>query len=864
MNHDPEDPRLTAYALGELPPREAQEVEALIAASPEAMQEVEEIRGFAGLLTEVFEREAASKPAPDLEAAVVNTCESRSPLTPALSRRTGEGGRRPGEGDSGDSSPCIPATRDTEALEAVPASSADAGEEVPVTEGEDKGRIVPMPARPSRWRLGLGLGLGLAASVSLLTLPWWLPTRAPRDAVKQMAARGNETKAEVLPDASSSAAMPVVPEVRAGAEPEESTTGPVLIEAPAPAGELAAAAAIPERKDAPKHAEFGGNPELMRRYGLMPTTPHVPDSRPSPVAGSQPTEGPQTFSMSPELMKRYGLATSPAPAPTSAPGSASEPSSSRLALSKDSAPLMRSRYGGVEAPAPSASAPASGRAVRFRQGLVSDPYRRAQPLVFMEPQVEDRSGGGNNPGYVDAGDNAFESPLTQPLSTFGLDVDTGSYANVRRFLNAGTFPPRAAVRIEEMINYFPYAHSEPVGDDVFGARADVAMCPWEPRHRLVRIALKARAVIGEPPVANLVFLVDVSGSMQPSERLPLLKQALRALTKRLAPSDRVAIVTYATKSGVHLPSTSAEEKDRILEAIDSLASGGTTNGEGGIRRAYILAREHFIPGGVNRVLLCTDGDFNVGLSDQDELVRLIEGEAKSGVFLTTLGVGTDNFKDALMRRLADKGNGSYHYLDSHEEARRVLIEQKDATFVTVARDAKAQVEFNPGNVAAWRLIGYEKRLMPAEDFNDDTKDAGEVGAGQTVTVLYEIVPVGVRPPGSVDPLKYQPVAAEPTPERVFARSPELLTVKLRYQRPEGSKSVLKEIAVADREREPDADFKFAAAVAAFGMALRDPSWNGGRGFDTALTLAQSGLGEDPGGWRAEFLTLVRKARGIRR
>lgn len=795
MNHNAEDARLTAYALGELPPHETQEVEALLASSPEARQEVEEIRGFAELLTQVFEREAAQKSVAEMDVEAL-----------------------------------VP-THDEPAVEA--------------SETEDS-RVVPMPGRGSRW--ALWAGIGVAATLCVLAASWWLP---PLTRAKQMA-RVSESARALAPAMPENAGPATVVEILETSPAEETTTDP-LRGAPIPAS-VESVDGIPT------------SPQLMKRYGLIPLAGTGPAPSPVPTAPPPAAEQPTTFAMSPESMKRYGLVEESAPEP----GRGASPAARE--------PAMRSRYG-----LSSGSAASRGLVIRSggaspssrdRLSVLSESagvsqdhfYRREQERFALVP--ESRTPGivseGENPGYVDAGDNAFVSPLTQPLSTFGLDVDTGSYANVRRFLMAGTFPPRAAVRVEEMINYFPYRHTEPSGEDVFGVRADVAMCPWESKHRLVRIALKARAVTGERPVANLVFLVDVSGSMQPSERLPLLKEALRALAKRLAPSDRVAIVTYASSAGVHLPSTSAEERDKILEAIDSLASGGSTNGEGGIRQAYDVARRHFIPGGVNRVLLCTDGDFNVGMSDQNALVRLIESEAKSGVFLTTLGVGTDNFKDALMRQLADRGNGSYHFLDSHEEAQRVLLEQRDATFITVARDAKAQVEFNPGNVAAWRLIGYEKRLMPAEDFNDDTKDAGEVGAGQTLTVLYEVVPVGVQAPGSVDPLKYQPAAADPAPKRVFARTSELLTLKLRYQRPEGSKSVLKEIAVADREREPDGDFKFVAAVAAFGMALRDPNWNGGRGFDTALNLAQQGIGEDPGGWRSEFLTLVRKARGLRR
>ncbi|MCK6499862.1 MAG: VWA domain-containing protein [Nitrospira sp.] len=471
----------------------------------------------------------------------------------------------------------------------------------------------------------------------------------------------------------------------------------------------------------------------------------------------------------------------------------------------------------------------------------------------------------DNPGYVDTGEHGFLPALDEPLSTFGLDVDTGSYANVRRFLNAGERPPRDAVRIEELINYFPYDSPHSGGDDVFKVGVEVGGCPWEPAHRLVRIVIEARGLEGRRPSANLVFLVDVSGSMAPVERLPLLQQALRALVKRMEASDRVAIVTYASGARVRLPSTSCEQKDRILEAIDGLEAGGSTHGEGGIRAAYEEASRHRIPGGVNRVLLCTDGDFNVGMSRQDDLVALIREKAASGVFLTTLGVGTDNFKDALMRRLADNGNGSYHYLDSFEEAQRVLVEQKDSTFVVVARDAKAQVEFNPARVGSWRLLGYEKRALAAADFADDTKDAGDVGAGQRVTVLYEIVPPGVSVASAVPELKYQRPTKTAKPAREVIPSQELMTLKLRHQRPGGSPSQLLEIPIMDTGRSwsgMSADFKFAASVASFGMLLKDSPHRGQASYSRVLEMAREGMGRDAGGWRAEFIGLVRKAQAL--
>jgi len=772
MNSESEEARLTAYALGELPAAEIPEIEARLATSAEARQEVEEIRRLAESLTRSFAQEL-----------------SESSVGGSMAPETTTSG-----GDEG--------------------SGTEVGPIDPVVEAGPRIVAFPGASRPRlRW-----VSLGIAAGLLLLTAVWWLPSGGRWDGGTQIAAKKTEAPPSLL--------IPLAP------PPDVViTTGP----------------ARPPATPAPQEpSSVGMSPQLMNRYGLRPAPQADGESaaprstRDEGILLAQTAPGNRT--MSPELRSRYGLGPAASDRSIVSPSSAPSPTSDAYSPNRER--LARS---GLSTDAALSFRPESRRLTTLSERLVDEPT----PV-------------GANPGYVDAGDNRFQSPLDEPLSTFGLDVDTGSYANVRRFLKAGMFPPRAAVRVEEMLNYFPYNYPLPKGDDVFGVQAEMAPCPWEPRHRLVRIAIRARGLTGERPPANLVFLVDVSGSMQPGDRLPLLKQGLRALVRHLAPSDRVAIVTYASSAGVRLPSTSVEEKDRILEAIDSLDAGGSTNGEGGIRQAYAVARSHLIPGGVNRVLLCTDGDFNVGISDQNELVALVEQEARSGVFLTALGVGTDNFKDALMRQVADRGNGSYHYLDSFEEAQRVLLEQRDATFVTVARDAKAQVEFNPGNVAAWRLVGYEKRLMANQDFNDDTKDAGEIGAGQSVTVLYEIVPAGERVPGNVDGLKYQPVVEEARPARKFARGPELLTVKLRYQRPEGSRSVLKELALPDREGALEGDFRFSAAVASFGMALRDPRWHQGRGFDLALELASRSLGEDPGGWRAEFLTLVRKARGMPR
>jgi Ca-activated chloride channel family protein len=612
------------------------------------------------------------------------------------------------------------------------------------------------------------------------------------------------------------------------------------------------------------------SPDLRSRYGLGPSAPVQPAGPPGVSPQLARTPQPPTSLTRQAATPRSDPRQAQPSSDTSRTAEADllkVPPEARRAEGRSTVTLARSATSG-ELPAQVAPVVAPQQQERRlfspelmkRYGLVPAPEREQDD--FMSPRQDSND---TNPGYTGVGRNTFQTALHEPLSTFGLDVDTGSYANVRRFLRSGRLPPPEAVRIEEMLNYFPYDDPVPAGRETFAIQMHVASCPWEPRHRLVRIAIKARDLNAPRPAGNMVFLVDVSGSMRPAERLPLLKQALRALVRRLAPTDRVAIVTYATTAGVHLPSTSCEDKERILAAIDALDAGGSTHGEGGIHQAYDVASRHFNAGGINRVLLCTDGDFNVGIHDQSELVRLIREKARSGVFLTTLGVGTDNFKDALMRQLADHGNGNYHYLDSFEEAQRVLLEQMNATLVTVARDAKAQVEFNPANVAAWRLVGYEKRLIAHEDFNDDTRDGGEIGAGHTVTVLYEIVPAGQQPSDSVGPLKYQRTIEPQLPARELVSSPELLTLKLRYQRPEGSRSELLELPLIDAGddyRRASPDFKFAAAVAAFGMSLRGASPGAEQGLDLALRLAREGIGDDSGGWRAEFITLVEQARRL--
>ena len=497
--------------------------------------------------------------------------------------------------------------------------------------------------------------------------------------------------------------------------------------------------------------------------------------------------------------------------------------------------------------------------LRLRKEKLSD-LRLTEPAPA--PPAKPR-----NETYTPIHENPFMSVTQAPLSTFSIDVDTASYANVRRFLNDGQRPPPDAVRIEELVNYFRYDYEQPEGDAPFSVNVDIAEAPWNPTHRLARIGLMGREILDDRKPGNFVFLVDVSGSMNSADKLELVQKSLRLLTRQLGDADRVAIVTYAGSSGLALESTSGADKPKITEAIDRMRSGGSTHGSAGIRLAYEQAASNFIKDGVNRVILCTDGDFNVGISDPDELESVIAQKAKSGVFLSVLGFGTGNLKDRTMETLADKGNGNYAYIDSLSEARKVLVEQMNATFVTIAKDVKIQVEFNPAQVQSYRLIGYENRMLAKEDFNDDTKDAGEIGAGHTVTALYELVPVGAMLPDGrpiVDELKYQVPAAPAVKPSAAPKSSETLTIKLRHKQPNGEKSQLMEVPVTDEEKTMNAspkDFQFASAVAGFGLLLRNSAHRGELTWDMVRKLAQKGKGPDKLGYRGEFLQLIDKAQG---
>ncbi|HVI45512.1 MAG TPA: von Willebrand factor type A domain-containing protein [Chitinophaga sp.] len=478
----------------------------------------------------------------------------------------------------------------------------------------------------------------------------------------------------------------------------------------------------------------------------------------------------------------------------------------------------------------------------------------SEPAMMISPAPKM-----NTEDYSPINENTFHKATDQPLSTFSADVDRASYSNVRRFLNNGELPPADAVRVEEMINYFDYNYASPKGKDPVAIYTDIAVCPWNTAHHVVRIALKGKQVDArELPASNLVFLIDVSGSMADENKLPLVQKAFKALTDQLRPQDKVAIVVYAGAAGMVLPSTNGSEKGKILDALDKLEAGGSTAGGEGIKLAYKIAEENFVKRGNNRVILATDGDFNVGPSSDGALQRIIETERQKGVFLSVLGFGMGNYKDNKLELLADKGNGNYAYIDNFEEARRTFVTEFGGTLFTIAKDVKLQVEFNPTFVQSYRLVGYENRTLQNEDFNNDKKDAGDMGVGHTVTALYEIIPTNSNLTGVnwVDPLKYQQ-------SKIIGNSTEVLTVKLRYKEPDADKSKLLQQALPYRRQQIEQvseDFRMACAAAAFGQLLRNSAFKGDVTYDQVLNWAGSARGVDKEGYRAEFVQLVKKAR----
>ena len=496
--------------------------------------------------------------------------------------------------------------------------------------------------------------------------------------------------------------------------------------------------------------------------------------------------------------------------------------------------------------------------------VAADMSTPTSAYVIAQPQYYE-----NTEEYNSIVENRFKKAIDNPLSTFSIDVDAASYSNMRRYVNQGVMPPADAIRTEELVNYFTYNYAKPNGKDPVKISAEIGECPWNKEHRLVKIGLKAKEIADSKlPASNLTFLIDVSGSMYGATRLELVKSSLKLLINNLRDEDRVAIVVYAGSAGEVLPSTSGSDKQKIREALDKLTAGGSTAGGAGIQLAYKIARKNFIEGGNNRIILCSDGDFNVGISSKEGLESMIEKERKSGVFLTILGYGMGNYKDNRMQVLAEKGNGNHAYIDNLQEANKVLVNEFGGTMYTVAKDVKLQIEFNPEHVEAYRLIGYESRLLNDEDFNDDTKDAGEMGAGHMVTAFYEVVPSGAdgNYSGSIDPLKYQKpkkTKSKISSQTQYTGSEELMTIKLRYKQPDGNVSKKIELAVIDKkDNKVSSDFRFASAVAMFGQLIYESDYKGDATYDKVIALAKTALDNDQQGYRREFVRLAESVKGL--
>jgi len=492
-------------------------------------------------------------------------------------------------------------------------------------------------------------------------------------------------------------------------------------------------------------------------------------------------------------------------------------------------------------------------------------YQESEQYTPPVQKKDEEVGVFNTEDYDHIVENKFLASTQHPLSTFSIDVDEAAYSNIRRYLENGTIPPAGAVRIEEMINYFDYTYSKPADGEPFTVNTEISECPWNPQHQLVHIGLQGKEIpLDNLPPSNMVFLVDVSGSMDEPNKLPLVQASMNMLVDQLREKDKVAIVVYAGSAGLVLPSTSGADKTAIKEAINNLKAGGSTAGGEGIKLAYKTAKENFLKNGNNRIILATDGDFNVGASSDDALVRLIEEERKSGVFLSVLGYGMGNYKDNKMQQLADKGNGNHSYIDNINEAGKVLVKEFGSTLFTIASDVKIQVEFNPAKVQAYRLVGYENRMLAAEDFNDDTKDAGELGSGHTVTALYEVIPVGVKDDftKSTDPLKYQS-----NERKTSTNTDEIITIKLRYKKPGEEMSKLLSHAVRDNHIalvNTSDNFRFSAAVAEFGLLLRSSDYKQQASYGQVASMAKSAKGIDENGYRAEFIRLVKAATSLAR
>jgi len=530
-------------------------------------------------------------------------------------------------------------------------------------------------------------------------------------------------------------------------------------------------------------------------------------------------------------------------------------------------------------PSPSRGAPMAGRAASpVASRTLAAPSKSAKPVgapvakakearandaaaAVADEAPRDDAASRSNESYEEVKDNPFMLAEKNPFSTFSIDVDTAAYSNTRSFLTANSLPPKDVVRIEELVNYFPYEYKAPSGPDPFSINTEVAACPWNKAHRLALIGLQGRKVDpGQMPPANLVFLIDVSGSMSDQNKLPLLIAAFKLLVNQLRPVDRVALTVYAGAAGLVLPPTSGNEKQKIIAALDNLHAGGSTAGAAGLQLAYQVAKDSFVKGGNNRVIIASDGDFNVGPSSDQELEKMIIERRDQGIFITVLGFGMGNYKDSKMEKLADKGNGNYAYIDNFNEARKVLVNQMSGTLLTIAKDVKIQIEFNAAKVKAYRLIGYENRMLAKEDFADDKKDAGELGAGHTVTAFYELIPAGSdEKVTGVDP------QAQKVTDKLLVDANDLMLVKLRYKKPTANDSTLLTQGLPDKDQQVDVTsetYRFASSVAEWGLLLRKSEYKASASYTSLIKRAKAALGKDEFGYRKEFVTLAEKAASL--
>ncbi len=813
----PDDPRLTAYALNEMEPDERTEFEQLLRGDTAAQKIVESITATTATLSRSLAQEELPD-APSLAAAAI---------IPGGELRKLDGG--------------------------------------PLRSAED-----PYPkARPFPYFWVSGLA---AACFTLGFAIWQLNYKAPEARHYTEIDLNDIVPAQPVPsagdkdDARLIAIGQAAEEERAKLRQQRTAAGGVAVQLPVVKTDAPAATiSLPPDATALAARSFGNETVVS---GISPAARPLDLS--SISAETAPSQGKGSVAVTLDAGQiHFGDAVKPeTPATGSHLGSVAAGETIRLeAFTVSADTRARGNRAAAKAPAPAViGGGAAGAVIGGAIGSIQEAGKRRAMNGESDALFRPADREFNTEAYDRVTDNPFNAVAQNPLSTFSIDVDTASYANLRRFIQGGSRPPRDAVRIEELVNYFPYDYAAPEAKEVpFATSMEVASAPWKPEHRLARIGLKGREVpLGERGAANLVFLLDVSGSMNEPNKLPLVRESMQMLVDKLRDDDRVAIAVYAGASGLALPSTVAKDKAALKEAIDALRAGGSTNGAMGIQLAYDIAKANFIPGGINRVVLCTDGDFNVGVTNRGDLERLIEEKAGTGVFLTVLGFGMGNYKDSTLEKLADKGNGNYGYVDTRREAQKLLVEQAGGTLVTIAKDVKIQVEFNPAQVQAYRLIGYENRMLRKEDFNNDKIDAGEIGSGHTVTALYEVVPVGVewQQESTVDPLKYQKTEGR---GRKTDGSGELLTLKLRYKAPDGDASRLLEFPLRDSGAKfaaASADFKFAAAVAAFGMILRDSPHKGGATLADVTDWATAGTGRDAGGYRSEFLGLVKLSEAL--